>query len=46
MESAPVVAAADTVLVLQLPGNVRLEMANEKQAALAAILLRALAKSC
>ena len=45
VESAPV-GAAGTVLVLQLPGNVRLEVADEKQAALAAILLRGLAKSC
>jgi transposase-like protein len=45
VESAPV-AAAGTALVLQLPGNVRLEVADEKQAALAAMLVRALAKSC
>jgi transposase-like protein len=45
VESAPV-TAVDTVLVLQLPGGVRVEVADEKQAGLAAILLRALAKSC
>lgn len=33
-------------LVLQLPGGVRLEVAGEKQAALAAILVRALSKPC
>ncbi len=46
MVESPPVAAAGTVLVLQLPGSVRVEVADEKQAALAAILLRALAKSC
>jgi hypothetical protein len=45
VESAPLTATG-TVLVLPLPGNVRLEVADEKQAALAAILLRGLAKSC
>ena len=34
------------VLVLQLPGGVRVEVADEKQAALAAVLVRALAKPC
>ena len=34
------------VMVLQLPGGVRVEVADEKQAALAAVLVRALAKSC
>lgn len=33
-------------LVLQLPGGVRAEVADEKQAALAALLVRALGKSC
>jgi len=33
-------------LVLQLPGGVRLEVANEQQAALAATLVRALEKPC
>ncbi len=33
-------------MVLQLPGGVRLEVADERQAALAAALLRALAKAC
>ena len=42
----PAQGAVAGTLVLQLPGNVRLEVADEKQAALAAILLRALAKSC
>jgi len=45
VESAPV-AAAGTVLVLQLPGGGRVEVADEKQAALAAMLVRALAKPC
>jgi hypothetical protein len=34
------------VLVLQLPGGARVEVADEKQAALAAVLLRSLIKSC
>ena len=34
------------VVVLQLPSGVRLEVADERQAALAAMLVRALAKSC
>jgi transposase-like protein len=34
------------VLVLQLPGGVRLEVADDRQAALAAVLVRALARSC
>lgn len=34
------------VIVLQLPGGVRVEVADEKQAALAAVLTRALAKPC
>lgn len=34
------------VIVLQLPGGVRVEVADEKQAALAAIMVRALAKPC
>jgi hypothetical protein len=33
-------------VVLQLPGGVRLEVTDERQAALAAMLVRALAKSC
>ncbi|MDE3068577.1 MAG: IS66 family insertion sequence element accessory protein TnpB [Verrucomicrobiota bacterium] len=33
-------------LVLQLPGGVRLEVADERQAALAAMVVRALAKPC
>jgi len=37
---------ASIVVVLQLPGGARLEVADEKQAALAAMLVRALAKSC
>jgi hypothetical protein len=34
------------VLVLQLPGGARVEVADEKQAVLAAVLVRALARSC
>ena len=45
VESSPV-PAVGSLLVLQLPGGVRAEVADEKQAALAAILLSALAKSC
>jgi hypothetical protein len=37
---------AGTVLVLRLPGDVRMEVADEKQAALAAMVVRALAKPC
>ena len=33
-------------LVLHLPGGARLEVADEKQALLAALLLRSLARSC
>ena len=33
-------------LVLQLPGGVRVEVADEKQAALAAMVVRALTQSC
>lgn len=33
-------------VVLHLPGGVRMEVADEKQAAVAAVLVRALAKSC
>jgi hypothetical protein len=42
MDSAP----SPAVMVLQLPGGVRVEVADEKQAALAAVLVRALAKPC
>lgn len=35
-----------TVMVLKLPGGVRLEVVDERQAALAAVLVRALAKAC
>jgi hypothetical protein len=34
------------VMVLQLPGGVRLEVADERQAVLAAVLVRSLAKPC
>jgi hypothetical protein len=34
------------VLVLQLPGGVRVEVADEKQAVLAAMVVRALARPC
>jgi transposase-like protein len=37
---------AGVSLVLELPGGVRLEVADEKQAALAAMVVRALAKPC
>ena len=43
---SPQVAAAVIPLVLQLPGGVHLEVADEKQAVLAAILVRALTKPC
>lgn len=45
VESAPM-AAAGSPLVLQLPGGARLEVADEKQAVLAASLVRALTKPC
>lgn len=37
---------AGTVLMLQLPGGVRVEVADEKQAALAMVMVRALAMPC
>ena len=40
------VSVAGMALVLQLPGGVRLEVADERQAALAAMVVRALAKTC
>ena len=43
---SPQVAEAGPALVLQLPGGVRLEVADERAATLAAILVRALAKPC
>ena len=47
MATAPTAGEpVSAVVVLQLPGGVRLEVADEKQAALAAMLVRALAKSC
>jgi DNA-binding transcriptional regulator YiaG len=45
VESSPATAAG-TVLVLALPGGVRVEVADEKQVALAAILVRALTRPC
>jgi transposase-like protein len=45
IESAQV-AAAGSPLVLQLPGGMHLEVADEKQAVLAASLVRALTKPC
>ena len=42
----PAVSVCETGLVLQLPGGVRLEVSDERQAALAAMVVRALAKSC
>ena len=44
--ASPQVAETGNVLVLQLPGGVRMEVADEKQAALAARLVQALAKPC
>lgn len=35
-----------TVIVLHLPGGTRVEVADEKQAALAAAMVKALARSC
>ena len=43
---SPPAQAVGALLVLQLPGGVRFEVANETQAALAASLVRALAKPC
>jgi len=40
------VTEAGPALVLQLPGGVRLEVTDERQVALATMLIRALAKSC
>jgi len=40
------VKAGAIFLVLHLPGGARVEVADEKQALLAAVMLRALAKSC
>lgn len=45
VESSPV-AAVGPALVLQFPGGVRLEVADEKQAVLAATLVRALTTPC
>lgn len=39
-------AKPSTAMVLQLPGGARVEVADEKQAVLAAVLVRALARSC
>jgi transposase-like protein len=44
--AAAPVAAAGVPLVLQLPGGVLLEVADEKQAVLAASLVRALTQPC
>ena len=43
--SAPI-ATAGTGLMLQLPGGARVEVGDEKQAVLAAILVRALTQPC
>ena len=40
------VTEAGAALALQLPGGIRVEVADEKQAVLVAVLVRALAKSC
>lgn len=45
VESSPA-HAVGALLVLQLPGGVRVEVADEKQAVLAAALIRALEKPC
>ena len=45
VESAPATATG-SLLVLQLPGGVRVEVADEKQAAMAAMVVRALARPC
>ena len=45
VEPAPVTATG-SLLVLQLPGGVRVEVADEKQAVLAALVVRALARPC
>jgi hypothetical protein len=42
----PVQSGVAGALVLQLPGGVRVEVADEKQAALAAMVVRALTPSC
>jgi hypothetical protein len=39
-------SAGAGALVLQLPGGVRLEVADERQAVLAAMVVRALTRSC
>ena len=44
--ASPPARAAGALLVLQLPGGVRVEVANEQQAALAAALVRALEQPC
>jgi len=43
---SPPVPATGALLVLHLPGGVRVEVANETQAALAASVVRALAQPC
>ena len=43
---SPPAAASGTLLVLQLPVGVRVEVADEKQAALAAMVVRELSKPC
>jgi hypothetical protein len=42
----PAQSAVAGALVLQLPGGVRVEVADEKQAVLAALVVRALTQSC
>ena len=42
----PAQSTVTGALVLQLPGGVRVEVADEKQAALAAMMVRALARPC
>jgi hypothetical protein len=43
---SPQAAATGPLLVLQLPGGVRVEVADEKQAVLAAVLVQALTQPC
>jgi hypothetical protein len=39
-------AKSAAALILEMPGGVRVEVSDEKQALLAAMLVRALARSC
>jgi hypothetical protein len=46
LEAVVAQAQEPTVMVLHLPGGVRVEVADEKQAVLAAVLVQALTKPC